>query len=369
MFVQSLSVSDFRNIHQLSFTPSQGFNFICGCNGSGKSSVLESLYYLAHGRSFRTHLASRLIRDQRECFVVSANIVTDSGLDLSLGVQRDTSGKQRQRCAQEEVQSVTVLAEHLAIQFIDTDTHRHFASGPKLRRQFLDWGLFHVEHSFFQLWKDFHKLLKQRNAALKQQLPKHLTQHWDTALIERATLLTNMREAYVKELEPRVVEVWSRIEHMSLPELRFSYYPGWTRDKLLQEMLEQSYPKDYAQGYTQYGPQRGDLKIRINTVPAWDVLSQGQQKMLSYALRLAQAELLQEKVQKRCIFLIDDMPAELDQPTQAIIGRALAEQGGQVFITGIEADMLNSLGASIAKHAHGAEAMNFDIRELLGGEV
>ena len=344
--LKRIEITSLRNIEHISLELNPGFNLLYGKNGSGKTSFLEAIYLLGHGYSFRNRSISRVIREGDELLTVFGRLETDSKT-LAAGIERHKNGKVRVNVNEEVVSSVAELAKLLPIQLINPDSHAILLAGPKIRRQFLDWGVFHVEHSFYPLWKKLGRVLKQRNAALKSRLPQAPIKLWDSELIELSLEIDVMRVAYIQGFEP----VFERIRHelLTLDGFSMTYHRGWASDEAYSEVLERSFSRDLMLGYTQYGPQRADLKCCMGKVPAQDVLSRGQQKLLVSAMRLAQGVLLKEQTGRSCLYLIDDLPAELDKTRREHLARVLHQIDAQVFVTGVE---LNELGESFEDYAY-----------------
>ena len=327
-----LEATDFRNFEAFQIAPGPGFNMIYGPNGSGKSSLLESIYLLGMGRSFRARLVSRAIRHEANKLMVVGQIADEYGNKVPVGIERPRHGTGKIRVNGSTVQSIAELASMLPVQLINQDSYHLVEGGPKFRRQFIDWGLFHVEQNFFKLWKRSQQLLLQRNAELRNSANSSQIKAWDKEFVLAATELSELRESYVN----RLLEVLSPIlvNLKGIPDWSITYLPGWDRARDLQEVLSTSFARDIQIGHTQHGPHRADLHICINGVPAHEVLSRGEQKLFVYALRLAQGILLRGLVGKKCIYLIDDLPAELDTARQQQVIEILKGLESQVFVTG-----------------------------------
>lgn len=336
MSLHHLAIQQFRNLTAVAIELCPKFNVFYGQNGSGKTSLLEAVHYLGLARSFRTHLHQRVIQHQREQFTLFAQI--QSGQLIPIGYERQRAGESRIRIAGDNISSPLELAKLLPLQLINSDSHRYLLSAPKFRRQFLDWGVFHVEPNFMPIWQRTHRALKQRNAAIKQRAPRHQIQLWDKELSINAEQLHQLRQQYVANFLPTFQQILQQL--LGEIEIQPCYYAGWPEGHALEEMLQTGLSRDLDIGYTQYGPQRADLILKVSQLPAQDVLSQGQLKLAVYALRLAQGLVLQTSTQKACVFLIDDLPAELDHSKRQQVMSVLSELNSQVFITGIERDDL-----------------------------
>lgn len=341
MKLTHLKVNQLRNLSPLSIEPGASFNLIYGQNGSGKTSILEAIYFLSLGRSFRTNLATHLIHYQAETLTVWGVAEDEDGISIATGIEKKRQGKTRIKMGNEMSASVADLARSLPLQLINPDSYRLLNEGPRQRREFLDWGLFHVEHSFFPLWQRFQRVLKQRNASLQQNLSSNQVKAWDGELVNVAKEISALRREFIKKLTPVVFSVLKDLIH--LEDLTLTYYQGWSEEKGLDAILDQNFQRDSSLRYTQYGPQRADLRIKINQHPVQDILSRGEQKLLVIALRLAQGILLRQITAKKCLYLLDDLAAELDPERRQCIMRVLSDLEAQVFITAVELDPLQAI--------------------------
>lgn len=338
MSIIKFRADGFRNLKRIHIKTSPYFNFFYGQNGAGKTSILEAFYYLGMGKSFRSHLSNRIIQHQMDCFSIFLHLQQQQ-TTIPIGIERYKNGTRRIKINGEPTTSIATLAKLLPIQLLSTESYRYFYDGSKPRRQFLDWGLFHVKPGFFTLWQSLQQALKQRNACLRMQVSNQEIQAWDEQIAKDAEKIDRMRQEYVEELHPILTELF----HLLLPEtqLELRYSRGWTKDQSLLACLQKHLHRDRQLGYTQYGPHRADLQLHTEKAPAHDHLSQGQQKLASYALRLAQGVLLKQETQVSPIYLIDDLASELDRSKQHLLFGVLAQLEAQVFLTSINLDDLD----------------------------
>ena len=242
MSLNHLKISNFRNINHFSGDFSADINIIAGENGSGKTSLLEAIYFLGHAKSFRTHLSAQLIQHHLDQFTLFARIENDSEL-ISIGVERQ---KQQTTCIKldgEYCKSAAEIAARLPMQVINPDSYKVLESGPKYRRQFLDWGLFHVEHRFFDAWKRFQRAITQRNSALKAQRLTQEVKAWDAELALYAGLLDEFRQAYFDKLLTVLTNLLS--EHLVLQSIECRYERGWPSDCDYTDVLAECRSKVY----------------------------------------------------------------------------------------------------------------------------
>ena len=340
MTIRHISVTGVRNLAPVAVNPSPRINLLHGYNGSGKTSFLEAIYFLALARSFRSPRIQPMISQEQEHALVFARIETSSGEERSIGVSRNRQADIQIRINGENIRSMAELARNLPIQLINPESFRLLEGSPKVRRQFLDWGVFHVEHSFMHAWQRLQSSLKQRNSLLRHAIiDTNSIQAWDLEFCAASEQIDQFRQDYIRRLKPAFTETLSQLIH--LPDLTLSYSRGWDKDRPLQQVLDSSRQRDMALGHTQAGPQRADLRLRIGGQNAIETLSRGQQKLVVCALKIAQGHLLAQSMQQECIYLVDDLTAELDPVHRAALCGLLEQLNCQVFITGTDQIGLN----------------------------
>jgi DNA replication and repair protein RecF len=309
------------------------FTLISGANASGKTSLLEAIYVLGRGRSFRTRRLEHLIRHDTAHFVVFGEIET-TDRRIPVGVEGSTSGV-RAQIGGAKASSLAELAVALPVQIIDPEIHRLIEEGPSRRRRFLDWGVFHVEHTFVGHWQRYRQALQQRNSALKSGQPRAVVAAWDGDLLRYGELLTSARSRYVALLVQQAEIIGRNLLGM---ELELSYRPGWARDQSFAESLEHSRSHDQASGATQVGPHRAELSIRLNGEGVKDRISRGQQKLLAAALLMAQLKLFPDDAPVQPSLLLDDPAAELDDDRLTGLIREVSTHSVQLIVTTLHSE-------------------------------
>jgi len=337
MVLSQLELCQIRNLTEVKLIPSSGVNLIFGANASGKTSLLEAIHILSTSRSFRTLHVQHIIQREKPLLRVLGKVTDKNGQQISLGIERDKDQTQM-RLSGEKIQSASKLASILPVQIINPDVHKLLEQGPKYRRQYLDWGVFHVEHRFHALWREYNRILKQRNAAIRASALSADVQVWDKGLVGAAKKITTLREEYLTNILP-ILQNYS--EQLIGFQLDINYYQGWQRDEDLAEKLKTSLDTDMAQGYTRAGPHRADLLIKHNGLPAQASFSRGQQKLLVSAMRLAQITHLKQQTGQHTVLLVDDLAAELDEEKRARLLSLLKETGAQLFVTVTEANLID----------------------------
>ena len=328
MALSRLQVTDFRCLQSAELELDPQFTLISGPNASGKTSLLEAMYVLGRGRSFRTRRLEHLIRHGVERFVAFGE-VDSANRRVPMGVEGSRAGI-RAQIDGDKPSSLAELALQLPVQIIDPEVHHLIEEGPSRRRRFLDWGVFHVEQSFVGHWQRYQQVLKQRNAALKTHQPKSVVSVWDSDLVRSGELLSAARSRYVAALSPRAEAIGRNLLGM---ELSLSYRSGWAKGQSMAEALQQSGNHDQEAAATQVGPHRAELVIRLDGTAVKDRISRGQQKLLAAALLIAQIKLFPEGSPVQPSLLLDDPAAELDDDHLAGLIREVSSQSVQLIVT------------------------------------
>ena len=332
MPLRRVQVTDFRCLHSASLDLDPKFTLISGPNASGKTSLLEALYVLGRGRSFRTRRLEHLIRRGVDRFIVFGEVDAGGG-KVPLGVEGTASGV-RAKIAGVSPPTLAELALRLPVQIIDPEVHRLIEEGPSRRRRYLDWGVFHVEQEFVGYWQRYQQVLKQRNAALKSG-DVGVVAAWDADLVRYGEAISEARRRYVEALIAPAADI---ARHLLGMELGLAYRPGWPKEEQFASSLKASLPHDREMGSTQVGPHRAELGIRLDGTSVKDRISRGQQKLLAAALLMAQIKLFPAEAAVQPTLLLDDPAAELDDERLARLIVEVSGQNVQLVITTLHGD-------------------------------
>ena len=343
MSVVKLITQNFRNLHGAAIDFHPDLNFFIGDNGSGKSSLLEALFFLGHGKSFRTSKTDALVCYEKTNFVVS---VKDTN-NCQLGLSRDvSSGLTNIKIDGERHYRLSDLAKNIAIQIVTPESFKLFFGGPKERRRFVDLGMFHVKHAFAKQWKSFNRVLKQRNACIRLGQTKEsisMLPYWTEQFCQMSVEVAQVRQEYVAAIILEL-DVWLAI---LLPDLKsrvtVQYLQGWSQKKELIDVLVSNQEREASYGYSLYGAHKFDVKFLLDRESLETQLSRGQQKLFLLALTFAQAKLIERVNRVKPILLIDDIGAELDVNSRVSLSTALTKLNCQVVITAIDSGVLQPL--------------------------
>ena len=345
MPIRQLKISGVRNLQPLNLTLHPGVNFIYGSNGSGKTSLLEAIALMASGKSFRTSQLKHVLAQDADRIELLFDVDDESLGSCQLDSLRLKSGDHLLKLNGSVLTAQTEAAQWLPVQVIEPTTFRLLSGSPEERRQFIDWGVFHVEQKFIDHWRVFRKQLQQRNSVLKQKELEWLPV-WNKGFVESAGVIDEYRRAYLKRFKPEFERILNQLDESI--DVSLAYYPGWDRDSDLQDVLDKQQERDLVLGYTQSGPHRAELRIKVDKQPAAEILSRGQQKTVVAALKIAQGSLFQQESGRRTIYLVDDLASELDEKHRFALCKLLEDLKCQVFITSIDKDKLTDIWQPVA---------------------
>lgn len=333
MSLVRLDIHHVRNIASARLELNPRFNIFYGQNGSGKTSLLESLCLLGSGYSFRTRENAALVSYEQEKLTIFGEMLTGE----SISIEKSLTGT-KVRLNQQPCRRSSDLARHLPCQIFYQDIFEIMDAGPAVRRNLLDWGLFHVKPEYNSTCKDYRRVLKHRNALLKQGTNRRALAPWNEQLVSLSYVLDAFRSEYF--------ELWSNAFNHMLDKLtvltcRIHYEKGWDKQHTGQELasiLDEQFERDAARQYTHSGAHQADILFETAGSKAKQTLSRGQQKMILIAMKLAQAEFLPI----RATYLFDDVTTELDSEHVQRLFDAIEHIDGQFFFTSISPDIFKA---------------------------
>ena len=339
MQLVELRAEDFRHFGELVFKTSDKVNLIYGDNASGKTSFLEIIYFLSRASSFRSHRASEVIQNSQNRCVIKADIEYSTRKSIQLKVEKTISGIQI-KCNQEHVPTASNLINILSTFMLTPESHFIFTGTPKARRRWLDRAVFHMKPKFLEIWKTYHKALRQRNAGLKQSSPRQDISYWENRMCEEAQKIDELRKKYLNILEIYLLDIFSKKLGTILKGRPFiRYNRGWRKDEPLKKQLTNERTTDSDRGYTNVGPHRADITFYIDHQTAKKYLSRGQMKLYVAAIISGQLDQINRTTTELPIVLVDDTDAELDQYSCKCMLNLLTQTGAQCFMTTLERNL------------------------------
>jgi DNA replication and repair protein RecF len=336
--VRFLELRDFRCFEHAHFEPDpSGLSVLRGPNGSGKTSVLEAVAWLATMRSMRGAPREALVRDDRPNAVVRAELET-AGRAVLIEAELGRTGPQRVQVNRQPTRRRAELAAVLRVTVFSPDDLHLVQGGPALRRDYLDDTLVsrHVRNENLVL--EVERILRQRTALLRQaggRLSEDVNATlavWDARLGTQGSDLAERREALAEELAPLVASAYARLAGVDAA-VGLSYRRSWEGN--LVDALAAGRADDLRRQATGVGPHRDELEIVIGSRPARTRASQGEQRSVALALRLATHELARATDPEPPVLLLDDVFSELD-PQRAIALVALLPPGQVLLTTAVD---------------------------------
>jgi DNA replication and repair protein RecF len=342
MKLDKVQISQFRNIDDLSLTAHNSLNVFLGENGSGKSSILEALHYLGFARSFRTQKHKNVISHSKLAFTVFCSTTVENGQQQKFGISRHVDDTCTVNINGQKSKRATDLASYLPIQIFTPQSSELLLGAPKLRRRYLDWLLFHVEHSFNLDFQIYNKSLKHLNALYKTSHTDEGLSYWNNMLCEKGEAINDIRSRLLNE---HLIQLINANLKEFLPEFSFeiSYYRGWEKGINLSDAIFKNRFRDQKNGFLSVGPHKADLRIKTHGINAHEILSRGQLRMLVAGMQLAQTQYLHTQTSKSSIFLLDDVGAELDEEKRKVFISRLNTPETQLFVTAIDIKQLDFL--------------------------
>jgi len=328
----TLAISDLRCIEQAELELPSGLTLLWGENGSGKTSILEAIFLLGRGRSFRTRNNERLIRRGSNHLRVIGQVSASGDVVQTIGFEASRTGTTA-RIGGRPAQSLAELSQAFPVQAIEPGVHRLVEEGGYRRRRWMDWAVFHVEPQFMDAWLRYQRALRQRNAALKTDPAQASV--WDPELARLGEVIAESRRVFLERLQP----YWTAaVSDLSGLGVSLHYLRGWSLEHPLMEALAGSRQRDELRQLTHAGPHRADVAVRLHGRPAREVLSRGQQKLVAVAMTLAQLRLLQDQTSTTPTLLLDDPAAELDvERLQGFIAE-VGKLRCQLVVTSLQAE-------------------------------
>jgi len=338
MKIDRLQITQLRNLGSADLLLGPGLNALCGDNGAGKTSVLEAVYLLGFGHSFRKGGRDVIVQEGCDRATVFAEIRVDHGRgQRRIGIERSRDGWEG-RVDGATLASLSDLFRLAPVSCFEPGSHALMSGPSEDRRALLDWGLFHVEHHFLARWRRYQRGLKQRNALIRTQGADTWFDSWEQDMAEAATAIETMRHDYVTALGPHAIDTAATL----CPELGIAevqYKDGWKdlRPEGVEDRVRMWHDErllDRERGFTRRGPHRSDWRIRFDGLGSVDHYSRGQAKLAALVLMLAQVRQHRTALGEPPIVLLDDLPAELDARHQGRLLELLRELDAQVLVTG-----------------------------------
>jgi DNA replication and repair protein RecF len=335
MIVSHLELVDFRNYASGTFELTSGTTAVIGDNGQGKTNLAEALAFLATLSSFRSVPVDALVRVGATTAIIRATVIDDDGRESLIEIELASAGRNRVQVNRQRLQRVRDLLGTVRVTVFSPDDLVLVKGSPGERRRFLDDTLVALAVKYDTIRLEVDRIVRQRNTLLKQAGGR-LTDEievtldvWDTKFAEIADQFGYARATLVARLAPMVQEAY---EHLAgaPTAVELTYEPAW-RAVGLAAALQAARQADLRRGVSTVGPHRDELDLSIGGLPSRTHASQGEQRTLALALRLASHRLVTERTGSAPVLVLDDVLSELDDHRATALLDHLP--AGQVIIT------------------------------------
>ena len=357
MRVTRLWLSNFRNYETAEFEPDpEGLTVVVGSNGEGKTNLLEAIGYLATLSSFRGAPSDALVRQGSASAVIRAEGEREDR-SLLIEAEINRTGRDRVQVNRQPLKRTRDLLGAVRVSVFAPDDLVLVKGGPGDRRRFLDDVLVGLHPKFDALQRDVDRVLRQRNSLLRQSGGRvsgeveSTLDVWDAKLTSAGLALTEAREDLVARLEPEIAKAYDQVAHTAA-DVTVAYQRSWSG--ALADALAASRVDDLRRGVSLVGPHRDEVALSIAGLPGRTHASQGEQRSLALALRLAAHRIVGEVVGAPPVLLLDDVFSELDaERSEALLthlpsGQALLTTAGLVPESARPAKLIRVQGGVIS---------------------
>ena len=340
MALSSITLSSFRCFNSLKIDLSPRANFFYGKNGSGKTSILEAIYLVCSGRSFKSSNIESAVMLDKESFHLKA-YDNESGFIIEAYKERS---KSIQLKLNNKKITISEAAKTFLATIIDNKTFSFTEAAPAFRRKILDRAVFLSDESYSANWFAYFRALKQRNKLLKDRQLASL-EPWSEKLASLGETQTDKRKIFFDQTKnefSNIIECLNlKAKKIFINDIDVQYDQGWCNSQDLISTLTLERDTDIRRKVTTRGPHKADIKIYIKNVDAKEILSRGEQKLLAIIWLCSQHEVLRSIYGIKPTLLIDDVKSELDIDTFNIYISLLKLIENQVIFSNIE-DQINS---------------------------
>ena len=333
MILKKISYTNFRNIERAEIAFCPGVNLLYGDNAQGKTNALEGIYLFAGGRSHRTAHEKDYIRHGEE--FAKVNMLFENEVrSIELEMRYLKNGRKFCKKNQVPLRKMSEFIGNFRAVIFCPDHLSIVRDGPMERRAYMDAALAQLDGEYLAALQKYSAALSQRNKLLSEYVfhpePFESTgELWAEQLSENGEILSFKRAAYIEQIEKEVKRLFSEMTNgEETPELR--YRKPMKKEEYMR-LFSENKQREIKAGSTQFGIHKDEIEILLNGRPARVFASQGQQRSIAIAMKLAEGQISKEKTGEFPVFLLDDVLSELDERRKKFILSGL--QGRQVIIT------------------------------------
>jgi DNA replication and repair protein RecF len=351
MGFKTVKIENLRCLRSLDLEFDNSIILIHGKNGSGKSSIIEALSLLIHGKSYRTSRNQQIITHGQTSANLFATMQQD-GLLNRIGIKKSLDGINEIHLNGKRVLRQAEITQTVPLWIISEHQYQLLSLESNYRRKLIEWLLFYADKDYFTLWHQYSNQLQQRNHLIRQINNGHKANRreieiWNDLMAESGQKLNQRRSDIVAEMGDHIR---SCVTHHQLPIAQYElrYQQGWKSDTDLRQYLNSQWDRDLQLGYTAWGPHRFDFNFHNGKNRLADYLSRGEIKVVSLLLIKTILQLFKLKSQRELIIAMDDHSSELDIKNQQHLLHSMAGLAQQIFITAINGrDFIQNSGSNL----------------------
>lgn len=365
MYLQSLSLLNFKNCKEINLSFCPAVNCFAGNNGQGKTNVLDAIYYLSFCKSFFNTVDSHHILHGDNFFMIQGKYERNGEIEeIYCGVK-----KSQKKIFKRNKKEYERLADHIGLFpliMIAPEDIELVSGGSEVRRKFIDGLISQFDKVYLTHLLEYQRALTQRNSLLKHFADKNIFDEgaleiWDEQLIEKGSYIYEKRKETLVKLSPVFQEYYEVISQGK--EKVELYYHSQLHQKDFKSLLKEARQKDRILHYTSQGVHKDDLEFLLGEYPLKRLGSQGQQKTYLIALKLAQYGFSKQLTGQSPILLLDDIFDKLDESrVKQIVNMVISHSFGQIFITDVNAERMKNILSEAAEEFMLFEVENGEIK-------
>ena len=344
--ISSLNLQDFRSVSLANINFNTPITILTGANNAGKTTILESLYFCSNLKSFKSITNQDLIKNNKPYFKISLNFIQN---DINYNIFIEKSLKSAKCLLNNKKLSKKTLNTKFPCYALVFGFNNILLNDSSYRRDFVDSGVFHVEHGSYDALSTYNKIIKQRNYLLKTKNTTDLT-FWDEQLVKNNSIVGNYRFEYFKQLKTELANIINNLKkthheiYHEIESIDIDFIKGWTNDDYQYE-LEQNRNKDLSLGHTSSGSHRCDFVLTSNNKPVKESGSMSTLVLSCLLVYLAKINVFHVKHGYRPTLLIDDLFFGIDNKNLNTVIKLLVNSKGNIVITSpsIYEEMLNNV--------------------------
>ncbi len=319
MYIEKLTLKNYRNYKFSQFEFVNGINILVGDNAQGKTNSAEAIFYICTGYSPKATRDKQLIKYGEKSFQITGKAISRYG-DVEVDVTYEEGKNKVIKINQVPVKKIGELMGNINSVFFNPSELKLIQQSPEDRRRFMDIAISQMSKTYFYALQKYRKILEQRNNLLKnpdREVIYETLSLWDEQLSIYAEIIINERIEFIKLLQPYAKEIHKFLsdgkENLELScDLSYAQGDCGVKDTL-KNALSERIEKDIVLGYTSVGPHRDDIKIKLNGEDVRIYGSQGQQRTVALSLKLSELEIFKDKFNEYPILILDDALSELDK--------------------------------------------------------